>query len=109
MKGRKRIIGFGPQEEPEEQPEEQSGAESRKVNFETVLDTYFSECQPERSGERVNSELMDSKDIQRAISGIIIIPVSVITGYMTDHGYKMASLSGKMYWEIWCKDNLENL
>lgn len=109
MKGRKRIIGFGPQEEPEEQPEEQSGAESRKAYFETVLDTYFSECQPERSGERVNSELMDSKDIQRAISGIIVISVSDITRYMAGHGYKMASLSGKMYWEIWCKDNLENL
>lgn len=109
MKGRKRIIGFGPQEEPEKQPEEQSGAESRNVNLETVLDTYFSECQPERSGERVNSELMDSKDIQRAISGIIVIPVSDITRYMAGHGYKMASLSGKMYWEIWCKDNLENL
>lgn len=109
MKGRKRIIGFGPQEEPEEQPEEQSGAESRKAYFETVLDTYFSECQPERSGERVNSELMDSKDIQRAISGIIVISVSDITRYMAGHGYKMTSLSGKMYWEIWCKDNLENL
>lgn len=109
MKGRKRIIGFGPQEEPEEQPEEQSGAESRNAYFETVLDTYFSECQPERSGERVNSELMDSKDIQRAISGIIVISVSDITRYMAGHGYKMASLSGKMYWEIWCKDNLENL
>lgn len=109
MKGRKRIIGFGPQEEPEDQPEEQSGAESRKAYFETVLDTYFSECQPERSGERVNSELMDSKDIQRAISGIIVISVSDITRYMAGHGYKMASLSGKMYWEIWCKDNLENL
>lgn len=109
MKGRKRIIGFAPQEGVEELLEEQPEAESRKVYFETVLDTYFSECQPERSGERVNSELMDSKDIQRAVSGITYIPVSVITGYMTDHGYKMVSLSGKMYWEIWCKDNLENL
>jgi len=100
MGERKRITGFGPQKKPEEPPVEKE-KETKTDYIRMALEEYLIGYQPFDPDDNSKVDFKTSKDIQNDIRDMVIAPVSVITEYMIEKGYKMVQVEGgKLSWHM---------
>lgn len=92
MGERKRIVGFSPSgNSPEPSIEEKE----TKVNYTRMaLDTYLSGCQPYDPDDNNEVDFKTSKEIQNDLKDMVIAPISIITDYMVERGFKMVKIEG---------------
>lgn len=92
MKERKRIVGFSPNgKSPEPSVEEKE----TKVNYTRMaLDTYLSDYQPYNPDDNNEVDFKTSKEIQNDLKDMVIAPISIITDYMVERGFKMVKIEG---------------
>lgn len=92
MRERKRIVGFSPNgNSPEPAVEEKE----TKVNYTRMaLDTYLSGYQPYDPDDNNEVDFKTSKEIQNDLKDMVIAPISIITDYMVERGFKMIKVEG---------------
>lgn len=96
---RMRVMGFSTNSDEQQQSEQES-----KIDYvRMALDAYFEGDTPGDDPYSQCVDFLSSKDIQEAISGMVVAPISVITEYMVEHGFKMKSVEGgRLVWIINC-------
>lgn len=92
MKERKRIVGFSPNgNSPEPAVEEK---ETKENYTRMALDTYLSGYQPYDPDDNNEVDFKTSKEIQNDLKDMVIAPISIITDYMVERGFKMIKVEG---------------
>lgn len=95
MGERKRIMGFsayGNSPEPSVE-EKETKADYTRMD----LDQYLADYKPYNPEEEdVHCDYKTSKEIQNDLRDMVIAPVSTITEYMVERGYKMVRIEGGM-------------
>lgn len=98
---RMRVMGFGANNNSDN--EQLSQQESKNDYVRMALDAYFEGDTPGDDPYSQCVDFLSSKDIQEAISGMVVAPISTITEYMVEHGFKMKSVEGgRLVWIIKC-------
>ena len=92
METRKRIMGFSPDgNSPEPSIEEKE----TKVDYTRMaLDEYLSGYQPYDPDDNNEVDFKTSKEIQNDLKDMVIAPISTITEYMVERGFKMIMVEG---------------
>ena len=92
MAARKRIMGFSPDgNSPEPSVEEKE----TKVDYTRMaLDEYLSGYQPYDPDDNNKVDFKTSKEIQNDLKDMVIAPISTITEYMVERGFKMIMVEG---------------
>ena len=92
MGERKRIVGFSPNgNSPEPAVEEK---ETKENYTRMALDTYLSDYQPYNPDDKNEVDFKTSKEIQNDLKDMVIAPISIITDYMVERGFKMVKIEG---------------
>ena len=92
MGERKRIVGFSPNgNSPEPAVEEK---ETKENYTRMALDTYLSDYQPYNPDDNNEVDFKTSKEIQNDLKDMVIAPISIITDYMVERGFKMVKIEG---------------
>lgn len=92
MRERKRIVGFSPNgNSPEPAVEEK---ETKENYTRMALDTYLSGYQPYDPDDNNEVDFKTSKEIQNDLKDMVIAPISIITDYMVERGFKMIKVEG---------------
>ena len=92
METRKRIVGFSSNgNSPEPSIEEKE----TKVDYTRMaLDEYLSGYQPYDPDDDNEVDFKTSKEIQNDLKDMVIAPISTITEYMVERGFKMIMVEG---------------
>ena len=92
METRKRVVGFSPNgNSPEPSIEEKE----TKVDYTRMaLDEYLSGYQPYDPDDDNEVDFKTSKEIQNDLKDMVIAPISTITEYMVERGFKMIMVEG---------------
>lgn len=92
MGERKLIVGFLPNgNSPEPAVEEK---ETKENYTRMALDQYLADYQPYDPEDNNEVDFKTSKEIQNDIKDMVIAPVSTITEYMVERGFKMVKIEG---------------
>lgn len=99
MGERKRITGFGIPKKTEKTPAEEKETKTDYVRM--ALEEYLIGYQPFDPDDNSKVDFKTSKEIQNDIRDMVIAPVSVITEYMIEKGYRMVQIEGgKLSWHM---------
>lgn len=95
MGERKRIVGFSPNgNSPKPAVEEK---ETKADYTRMALDQYLADYKPYNPEEDdVHCDYKTSKEIQNDLRDMVIAPISTITEYMVERGFKMVKIEGGM-------------
>lgn len=92
MGERKRIVGFSPNgNSPEPAVEEK---ETKENYTRMALDQYLIDYHPYDPEDNNEVDFKTSKEIQNDLKDMVIAPVSTITEYMVERGFKMVKIEG---------------
>ena len=92
MRERKRIVGFSPNgNSPEPAVEEK---ETKENYTRMALDQYLADYQPYNPDDNNEVDFKTSKEIQNDLKDMVIAPISIITDYMVERGFKMIKVEG---------------
>lgn len=92
MGERKHIMGFSAYgNSPEPSVEEK---ETKENYTRMALDQYLIDYQPYDPEDNNEVDFKTSKEIQNDIKDMVIAPISIITDYMVERGFKMVKIEG---------------